>query len=118
VPAVVAVHRRHLDNRHRAFAALESDLRISALAREHSRLRAYLPARAGGQLAELALETARSRRPGMLLRHGPALVLRSGSAAGTLQAAGRYLRARHRWARAGDAAWATDPALRAWLADL
>ena len=117
VPTIVAIHRRHADNRHRASSALASDLRISALARQDSRLRAYLHLRAGGQLAELALESARSRRPGALLRHGPPLVLRSGSAPGTLRAAGGYLRARRRWARAGDAVWATDAGLRAWLAE-
>jgi glycosyltransferase involved in cell wall biosynthesis len=117
VPAIVAIHRRHVDNRHRAFAALPSDLRINGLTRTDPRLRAHLPARAGGQLAELALETARTRRPGPLLRHGPALVLRSGAALETLRASGRYLRARRRWARAGDAAWAGEPELRAWLVE-
>src|SRR3954469_16819279 len=117
VPAVVAIHRRHVENRHRAFEALESDLRISHLADADPRLLAHLPERAGGQLAELALETARSRQPGPLLRHGPTLVLGSGGPIRTLRATGAYLRARKRSARAGDAAWSADPELRAWLAE-
>jgi glycosyltransferase involved in cell wall biosynthesis len=118
VPAIVAVHRRHPGNRHRAFAALGSDRRISGLARVDPRLKRHLPARAGGQLAELALDAARTRRPGPLLRHGPPLVLGSGRPRRAVRAAGAYLRARRRWARAGDAAWAAEPELRAWLADL
>src|SRR3954468_14853163 len=117
VPAVVAIHRRHVENRHRAFEALESDLRISHLADADPRLLAHLPERAGGQLAELALETARSRQPGPLLRHGPPLFLGSGGPIRTLRATGAYLRARKRSARAGDAAWSADPELRAWLAE-
>jgi hypothetical protein len=115
VPAVVAIHRRHPDNRHRAFAALESDLRINGLAERDPRLRGHLPERAGGQLAELALEAGRSRRPDVLARRG--LPLLAASPVRTLRAAGRYLRARRRWARAGDAAWAADAELRAWLAE-
>jgi glycosyltransferase involved in cell wall biosynthesis len=116
VPAVVAIHRRHPGNLHRAGAALPSDLQINRLAERDARLRPHLPARAGAQLAELVLDAARSRRAGTLLRSGPFLVLRSGPPLRTLRSAGRYLRARRRWARAGDALWSGDPELRAWLA--
>jgi glycosyltransferase involved in cell wall biosynthesis len=115
VPAVVAIHRRHPENRHRAFAALASDRRISGLAERDARLRARLPERAGSQLAEVALEAARRRRPGELLRRGAPLLAGSGSPVRTLRASGRYLRARGRWARAGAAVWAADDELRAWL---
>jgi glycosyltransferase involved in cell wall biosynthesis len=117
VPAVVAVHRRHPDNRHRAFAALESDLRISGLAERDARLRARLPERSGTQLAEIALEAGRRRRPDVLLRHGVPLLLRSGSVGRTLRASGGHLRARRAWARAGEATWSADAELRAWLAE-
>jgi hypothetical protein len=90
---------------------------VSALAGAAPQLRPYLPLRAGGQLAELALEAARTRRAGALVRGAPRVLRTSPSPLRTLAAAAAYVAARRRWAQRGQRLWEHDEALRRWLAE-
>lgn len=115
VPEVVAVHRRHPGNKQTGGDTTECDLRITALADEAPQLRRYVPARAGRQLAELALKAAHERRPGPLVQDAPAVLRGSGAPLSALRHAASYLRERWRLGQAGDELWRTDPMLREWL---
>ena len=114
-PEVVAVHRRHPGNKQTGGDTTECDLRITALADEAPQLRRYVPARAGRQLAELALKAAHERRPGPLVQDAPAVLRGSGAPLSALRHAASYLRERWRLGQAGDELWRTDPMLREWL---